>query len=84
MKKMVKVMRKIAVGIVLVMAGGIMAIALLIAYLMNEGNLSLEKQESKHYREVYVDGVLVEDQTWTDTEGYEVAINLLDGIVIRK
>lgn len=53
-------------------------------YLVTNGNITFEKVDTDHKKEVYLDGVLVEAKEWNDILGYNVEIHFNDHAYIGK
>lgn len=70
--------------LVTMMVTAVVMVAGFIGYLVNSGNITVDKREQSHSRVVIEDGEIVDAKDWIETLGYEFNVNIFDGTYIGR
>lgn len=77
MKHFITILATVMVTIMVVIGG-------VVALMLNEGIITIQRRDVNHTKTVMVDGVVTEERNWNELLGYEVKIDVVDGAYIGK
>lgn len=62
----------------------VVLVAVIGGALLKLGIVTIEKRDVSHNKTVMIDGVVTETRDWNELLGYDVKINVVDGVYIGR